>query len=40
MVRKLVETRQLESIKVGTLVRIEPGAIRRYIEANRRAALG
>lgn len=39
MVRKLVETRQLESVKVGTLVRIEPAAIGRYIEARRRPAV-
>jgi excisionase family DNA binding protein len=29
MVRKLVETRQLDSVKVGKLVRIEPDAIER-----------
>ena len=38
MVRKLVETRQLDSVKVGSLTRIEPDAIERYIEANRRVA--
>lgn len=38
MVRKLVETRQLESVKVGRLVRIEPAAITRYIESHRRPA--
>jgi excisionase family DNA binding protein len=38
MVRKLVETRQLASVKVGTLVRIEPEAISDYIERNRRDA--
>ena len=37
MVRKLVETRQLESVKVGRLVRLEPVAITRYIDAHRRA---
>jgi excisionase family DNA binding protein len=39
MVRKLVETRQIESVKVGALVRIEPDAITRYIERNRRPAV-
>lgn len=39
MVRKLVETRQLDSITVGKLIRIEPAAIQRYIEANRREAI-
>lgn len=39
MVRKLVETRRLDSVKVGALVRIEPAAIVRYIEANRRVAV-
>jgi len=39
MVRKLVETRQLDSVKVGRLVRIELGAIERFIEANRREAI-
>jgi excisionase family DNA binding protein len=38
MVRKLVESRQLESVKVGSLVRIERDSIARYIEANRRPA--
>jgi excisionase family DNA binding protein len=36
LVRKLVETRQLASVKVGRLVRIEPSAIERYIERHRR----
>jgi excisionase family DNA binding protein len=40
MVRKLVETRQLESVKVGRLVRIEPAAIWRYIERHRRPVAG
>jgi len=39
LVRKLVETRQLESVKVGRLVRLEPEAIARYIERNRRPAV-
>jgi excisionase family DNA binding protein len=39
LVRKLVETRQLDSVKVGRLVRIEPDAITRYIEAHRRKAV-
>lgn len=38
MVRELVETRQIDCVKVGSLVRIEPAAITRYIEANRREA--
>jgi excisionase family DNA binding protein len=38
MVRKLVETRQLASVKVGKLVRIEPGAITDYIDRHRRPA--
>jgi excisionase family DNA binding protein len=38
LVRKLVESRQLDSVKVGRLVRIEPDAIQRYIDANRRPA--
>jgi excisionase family DNA binding protein len=36
--RKLVETRQLDSIKVGRLVRVERAAIARYIDAHRRMA--
>jgi len=36
LVRKLVETRQLASVKVGSLVRIEPAAAAAYIERNRR----
>lgn len=39
MVRKLVETRQLDSVKVGRLVRIEPDAIARYIDVHRRKAV-
>jgi excisionase family DNA binding protein len=38
-VRKLVETRQLDSIKVASLVRIESAAIDRYIDAHRRPAV-
>jgi excisionase family DNA binding protein len=38
MIRKLVETRKIDSVKVGRLVRIEPAAIDRYIERNRRLA--
>jgi excisionase family DNA binding protein len=38
-VRKLVETRQIASVKVGSLVRIEPSAIEDYIERNRRGAV-
>lgn len=39
MVRKLVETRQLDSVRVGRLVRIEPEAIERFKDANRREAV-
>lgn len=39
LVRKLVETRRLDSVKVGRLPRIEPAAVQRFIEANRRAAV-
>jgi len=39
MVRKLVETRQLASVKVGSLVRIEPEAIEDYVERRRRPAV-
>jgi len=39
LVRKLIQTRQLETVKVGSLVRVEPSAIDRYIEAHRRAAV-
>ena len=40
LVRKMVETRSLDSVKVGErLVRIEPDAITRYIEAHRRKAV-
>lgn len=39
LVRKLVETRQLDSVKVGSLVRIEPAAIDRYIGRHRREAV-
>jgi excisionase family DNA binding protein len=38
LVRALVERRQLDSVKVGVLPRVEPRAIQRYIEANRREA--
>jgi len=39
LVRKLVETRQLDHVKVGRLVRIEPAAIARYIDQHRREAV-
>jgi excisionase family DNA binding protein len=39
MVRKLVETRQIASVKVGRLVRIHPKDIDRYIESHRREAV-
>jgi excisionase family DNA binding protein len=38
LVRKLIQQRELEAVKVGALVRIEPAAIDRYIEAHRRPA--
>jgi excisionase family DNA binding protein len=38
MIRKLVETRQLGSVKIGALVRVERAAIEWYIEAHRRPA--
>jgi excisionase family DNA binding protein len=38
MVRKLVESRQIESVKVGKLVRLEPAALAAYIARNRRPA--
>jgi excisionase family DNA binding protein len=39
LVRKLVETRQLASVKVGRLVRIEPSAIQEFIDHHRRGAV-
>jgi excisionase family DNA binding protein len=39
MVRKLVDTRRLASVKVGALVRIEPQAIDDFIAENRREAM-
>lgn len=39
MVRKLVETRELASVKVGRLVRIEPQAIAEYLDRHRREAI-
>jgi excisionase family DNA binding protein len=39
LVRKLVETRQLASIKVGRLVRIEAQAVQEYIDRHRRMAV-
>jgi len=39
LVRKMVETRALDSIKVQRLVRIEPEAIDRYKDAHRRKAV-
>jgi excisionase family DNA binding protein len=38
LVRKLAETRRIDTVKVGALVRIERAAVERYIEANRRPA--
>lgn len=38
MIRKLLETRALPSVKVGRLVRISPAAIADYIAANTRRA--
>jgi excisionase family DNA binding protein len=40
LVRKLTETRQIESVKVGDLVRYEADAVDRYVERNRRPAVG
>jgi excisionase family DNA binding protein len=37
-IRKLVDTRQIDSIKVGRLVRIERAAVDQYVERNRRPA--
>ncbi len=39
LVRKLVETRKIESVKVASLVRLEREAIGRYIDRNRRVAI-
>lgn len=36
MARKLVETRELASVKIGRLVRISPDAINAYIAAQTR----
>jgi excisionase family DNA binding protein len=38
LVRKLVATRELPSVKVGRLVRITPAALTAYIQANVRTA--
>jgi excisionase family DNA binding protein len=38
LVRALVERRELESVRVGRLVRIEEEALRRYIDRRRRPA--
>jgi excisionase family DNA binding protein len=38
LVRALVERRELESVRVGRLVRIDEEAIRRYIDRRRRPA--
>lgn len=39
LVRKLVEERRLDSVKVGRLVRVEVAAVERFIESNRRKAI-
>ncbi len=39
MVRRLVELRQIDHVKIGRLVRFEPAAIDRYIDAHRRRAV-
>ena len=39
LVRKLVDRRDLASVKVGALVRIEPQAIDDYIASRRRPAV-
>jgi excisionase family DNA binding protein len=36
LVRKLTDTRQLGTVKVGALVRYEEGEVQRYIESCRR----
>jgi excisionase family DNA binding protein len=38
-IRKLVETREITSVKVGGLVRLEPDAIDDYIARRRRPAV-
>jgi len=38
LVRKLVERRELASVKIGRLVRIEPCAIECYLNTHRREA--
>ncbi len=37
-VRKLVELREIASVKVGALVRVEPSAVEDYIARRRRPA--
>jgi len=39
LVRKLVETRQLDHVKVGRLTRVEAAAVARYIDQHRRVAV-
>jgi excisionase family DNA binding protein len=39
LVRKLVETRQLASVKVGALVRIDPDDLAEYVDRQRRDAV-
>lgn len=39
MVRKLVETRQLASVKVGRLVRVHPDDIDTYVRGHRRPVM-
>jgi excisionase family DNA binding protein len=39
LVRKLCEARKIDHVKIGSLVRLEPAAITRYIETHRREAV-
>ena len=39
LARKLVEKREISSVKIGRLTRVEPGAVAEYIERRRRDAL-
>ncbi|MGH9920423.1 MAG: helix-turn-helix domain-containing protein, partial [Nitrososphaerales archaeon] len=39
LVRKLAEHRQIATVKIGRLVRIEPSALVEYVERRRREAV-
>lgn len=39
LVRKLVECREIDSVKVGRLVRVERSALDRYVDRHRRKAV-